>query len=184
MRKTLSKFLYVFGTATACLMMISNTGCVSGGWELTRDYSKWLNSKKVALRVVLYILTMPVFFVTILIDTVVNNTIDFWNGTVTESTQVFYKDDKTYYLQHELLSDAKLRRTTIQIQDASFKTLQTIILAETLQNEVELIVDGVIRTKVENIDQAFPLLSTFDENGKLVEEKNIFIDTAFVAKLN
>lgn len=175
MQKLLSKLLYHLGTATACLMMIFNTGCVSGGWELTRDYSTWINSKKVGLRVVLYLLTSIVFIVTMFIDVIVNNTIDFWKGTVSDSTQVFHKDGKSFYVQHETLP-GQLKRTTVQIKDAGGKLLQTVVLAETPKQEIELIVDGVLRTKVENIDQAFPLLTSFDRGGKMLEQKNIFME--------
>lgn len=156
--------------------MLLNTGCVSGGWELTRDYSKWLNSKKVALRVVLYILTMPVFFVTIMIDTLVNNTIDFWNGTVSESTQAFHKDGKSFYVQHEILQETGLKRSTIEIKDSNQKLLQTVVLSETINHDIQLFVDGVLRTEVKNIEQAFPLITTYDEAGKQIEQKNVFIE--------
>ena len=184
MTKFLSKSLYHLGTAAACLTMVFQTGCVSGGWELTRDYSMWLNSKKVGLRVVLYLLTFVVFLVTILIDVVVNNTADFWRGTISESTAVFYKDGKTFYVQHEIIPDTQLKRSTIQVKDKDQKLLQTVVLSETEKLEIELRVDGVLRTKVENIDQAFPLLSSFDKDGKMSDKKNIFISSNTVAHLN
>ncbi len=175
MQRLLSKLLYHLGTATACLMMVFQTGCVSGGWELTRDYSTWINSKKVGLRVVLYLLTSVVFLITILIDVVVNNTADFWQGRVSESTQIFHQDGKTFYVQHEIIPETQLKRSTIQIKDTNNKLLQTVVLAETQKHEIELIVDGVLRTKVENIDDALPLLSSYDKNGQMLEQKNQYI---------
>jgi hypothetical protein len=183
MKRFLLRLVYNLGTATSCLMMTFNTGCVSGGWELTRDYSTWVNSKKVGLRVVLYILTFVVFFVTILIDVVVNNTVDFWQGRVSESTHEFHKDNKIFYVQHEIMPETQLKRSTIQVKDENHKLLQTVVLLETPKKEIELIVDGTLRTKVENIDEAFPLFTSFDKNGKLLEQKNIFIEDRLIAEV-
>lgn len=162
--------------------MAFNVGCVSGGWELTRDYSTWINSKKVGLRVVLYLLTFVVFLVTILIDVVINNTADFWKGKVSESTQVFYKDGKTFYVEHQISPETQLKRSTIQVKDSDQKLLQTVVLLETPKHEIELIVDGVVRTRVKNIDQAIPLMSSYDKHGTLTDEKNLYIDDRMIAK--
>lgn len=181
MQKFLSKLLYFTGTATACLMMIFTTGCASGGWELTRDYSVWINSKKTVLRVVLYILTIPVFLITILIDTVVNNTIDFWRGKVSDgTTTVFHKDNKSFFVTHEILT-GDLKRSTIIVKEGE-KLLQTVVLSETQKHEIELSVDGVVRTRVGNIENALPLLSSFDKNGKMIEQKNLHLEDTAVAQ--
>lgn len=181
MKTLLSKSLYRLGTATACLMMMFNTGCVSGGWELTRDYSNWINSKKVGLRVVLYLLTSLVFVITMFIDVFINNTVDFWKGKTSDSSTVFHKDGKSIFVQHETNPETQLKKSTIVIKEND-KLLQTIVLKETANLEIELIVDGALHTKVESIDQAFPLFSSFDKDGKMIEKKNIFVGTEEIVK--
>jgi len=163
------KMLLMFA---ACLMMLFTTACASGGWKLTRRYSSFVNSQHIIIRIVLYILTLPIYAITILIDVVVNNTIDFWEGRVSANTYEFKKDGKTFVAKHEILPETNLKRSTIQVLDADKKLIQTVVLAETPKHEVELIVDGVLRTKVQNIN-SIPLLSSFDKNGKLLEQKNL-----------
>ena len=72
-----------------------NSGCASGGFQLTRSFAGWVNSQNVVLRVILYILTAVIFAVTLLIDLLINNTIDFWDGKVSAGTYNFSKDEET-----------------------------------------------------------------------------------------
>jgi hypothetical protein len=168
----LSRILFYLGSASACFMMMFTTGCASGGYTLTRKYSQFVNSQNIILRIVLYILTGIIFAVTILVDLVVNNTIDFWEGRVSANTYEFQKDGKSFYVQHEVMPKSDLKRSTIKVMDGNHKLLQTIILAETPKHEIELSVDGVLRTKVQNI-YSLPKLSSFDKNGKLLEQKDL-----------
>ncbi len=80
MQRYWSKTLFYIGSFLACTIMAITAGCASGGFKLTRKYASWLNSNNIIIRIILYILTSVVFAVTILIDMVIFNTIDFWEG--------------------------------------------------------------------------------------------------------
>lgn len=165
-----SKSLFYFGSLAACSVLALTTGCASGGFKLTRQYARWVNSQNIILRIVLYILTSVVFAVTMLIDVVVFNTIDFWEGKVSEGTYEFKEGTKTYFVRHEILPETKLKRSTIQVFDANRVRLQEVVLHETPSKEVELIVDGKVRTRASDISK-IPVVSIFDERGSLVESK-------------
>lgn len=174
MQKLLSKLLFYFGVATTCLMMIFTTGCVSGGFTLTRTYAKFINSKQIVLRIVLYILTGIVFAITLLVDMIVNNTIDFWEGRVSAGSYKFHKGENTYIAQHEFMPNTNLKRSTIKVMDSNDKLLQVVIFRETPTHEIELLVDGKIRAKAENMS-SLPKLSSFDEKGKLIEQQDLWL---------
>ena len=165
-----SKTLFYIGSFFACTIMAFNTGCASGGYKLTREYARWVNSKSLILRIILYILTAVVFAVTLLIDTVIFNTMDFWNGTVSEGKYEFRDQEKIYQVHHEILPGTGLKRSTIEVKDSSSKLLQTVVLNETTSGEIEMSVDGKVRSRVRDIT-SIPVASIFDERGKLVEEK-------------
>ncbi len=173
---------FSFATAfMACSIMALNSGCVSGGFKLTRDYAGWVNKQDVVIRILLYILTLVVFVVTILIDVVINNTEDFWDGRVSQGIYNFYRDGKTYQAHHEVLPGSKLRRSTIEVRDSNKKMLQIVVFRETSAGEVELYVDGQLRTRVKNISKLL-VVSTFDKSGKKIEEKAIPFITAVAMK--
>lgn len=176
MQKIFSRSLYITGTFTACLMMMFTTGCASGGFKLTRQYARFVNSQHIIIRIVLYILTIVVFAVTMLIDMVINNTIEFWEGRVSANTYEFQQDGKTYVAKHEVLSETNLKRSTITILDENKKLVQTVVLAETPKHEIELFVDGVLRTKVDGI-RSLPQITSYDKNGKLLEQKTLDLST-------
>ena len=172
---------YSFTSAfVACLMMAFTTGCASGGYQLTRSYATWVNSNGTVVRVILYLFTFIVFFVTMLIDLVVNNTVDFWNGTVSQGIYKFYHDGNTFVAHHEILPDSKLKRSTIQVLNSENKLLQTVVFRETSSGEIELYVNGQLRTRVQHISK-IPVASIFDKNGKKIEERILNFNTA-VAK--
>src|SRR5688572_8030721 len=99
----MQKLSFFFLSSIACFTMALTSGCASGGFKLTRQYARWVNSQNIILRIVLYILTFIVFAVTLLIDAVVFNTIDFWEGKVSEGTYDFKDGDKVYQVRHEFL---------------------------------------------------------------------------------
>ena len=180
MQNILGKILFYAGAMTACTMMAFTTGCASGGFKLTREYARFVNSKHIVIRIILYILTAIVFAVTMLIDMVINNTIDFWQGRVSANTYEFHENDKTFIVQHEILPETNLKRSTIKVMDADKKLLQTVVLKQTSDQQIELLVDGVLRTKVENI-YSIPQLSSFDKSGKFLEQKNLSTEELNVA---
>src|SRR5688572_22802984 len=105
-------------------------GCASGGFKLTRQYAGFVNRQNLILRIIIYIFTGIVFAVTLLIDFVIFNTIDFWEGRVSQGDFEFSKDGKVYLVHHRL-DDAGLRSSRIKILDSDKKQLQEVFLQET-----------------------------------------------------
>ena len=169
------KSLFYLGSLFACGLMALSTGCASGGYKLTREYAKWVNSKSLIIRIILYILTTVVFGVTLLIDAVVFNTIDFWNGTVSGGKLEFKEGERVYQVNHEILPGTNLKRSTIKVLNADGSPFQLIVLNETTSGEIEFNVDGKTRTRVRNIT-SIPIASLYDTNGKLTDEKFLLLD--------
>lgn len=178
MRSIFPKSLSYLFAFVACSVMALTSGCVSGGFKLTRQYAGFVNSQHVILRVLIYIFTGIIFFVTILVDMVYNNTVDFWDGKVSAGDYNFKGGEKTYYVRHEYLPGSKLRRSTINIKDLQEKHLQEIVLSETPAGDIELYIDGKLRTRVHGIAET-PIVSLFDENGRHIEEKLVFTTSAY-----
>lgn len=142
------------------------TGCASGGFKLTRKYSKFINSQNVVILSFLYILISFVFIVTLVIDAVIFNTIDFWEGRVSSGVYPFEKVGTLYAVHNEVHGASELKRSTIKISTANKKLLQEIQLKETPLGHIQLYVDGILRKKVENI-QDLPTVTSFDRDGKV-----------------
>lgn len=160
------------GALSACTVMAFTTGCASGGYKLTRDFSQWVNSKTLILRIILYIITIPVFGITLLIDAVIFNTMDFWEGRVSSGSYDFKDGNKTYQVRHEFLQDTKLKKSTVQIRDSKQTSLQVVVLKETASHEIEMYVDGKLRTKVNSLSKN-PVAFIFNEKGKLIKQEAI-----------
>lgn len=171
--KLLAKLTFYFLGLTASWLLAFTSGCASGGYKLTRQYARWLNSQNIILRIVLYILTSVVFAVTLLIDAVVFNTMDFWNGTVAAGTYHFNQDEKTYLVQHEFLSGTQLRKSTIKISDLNNEKLQEVILQETNNHKIQMIVDGKPYAEVDSLE-ALPSISYFDKDGQVIQKSTLF----------
>lgn len=175
MSKPWSKLLFYAGSFLACGMMALSTGCASGGYKITRGYASWVNSKSIIIRIILYIFTSFVFAITLLIDAVVFNTMDFWNGTISGGKFEFKDGEKTYQVKHEVLPGSLLKRSTIQVLGSDHMKLQTIVLNETSSGEIELSIDGKLRSRVRNIN-SIPVASIYDLQGQLVTENFLFLD--------
>ncbi|MGZ3775439.1 MAG: DUF3332 family protein [Pseudobdellovibrionaceae bacterium] len=175
MQKISGRFLFYVSSLVACSMMALTSGCASGGFKLTRQYAGWVNSQNVVLRVILYILTIVVFTVTILIDAVVFNTIDFWEGRVSAGSYEFKDATKVYYVKHEYLPNTHLRQSTIHITDLNNNSRQDVVMSETAKGDIEVFVDGHLKTRVKGVSE-FPIASFFDENGKVVNETSVLLN--------
>ncbi len=134
------------------MVMAFNSGCASGGFKLTRQYAGFVNKQNLILRIVLYILTAIVFAVTILADVVIFNTMDFWDGKVSQGTYHYNDDGRMYAVTHKYNS-GNLRESIIQVTDLTGNRHQTIALTETSNHEVEIRVDGVLKSKVKNVGE-------------------------------
>lgn len=179
MKRIWAKSLFYIGSLMACLIMALTSGCASGGFKLTRKYAGVVNSQHIILRIVLYLLTGIVFVVTFIVDLVVFNTIDFWQGKVSAGDYQFKSGNKIYYVRHELLPEKLLRRSTIRtvrVVGSDHVFLQEVVLSETLSGEIEMFVDKKKRAHVHDIS-AIPRISIFNTKGKLVEDKILSFTT-------
>lgn len=136
----------------------AHLGCASGGFQLTRKYARFVNKQNIILRIIIYIFTSFVFAITLLIDAVVFNTLDFWNGRVSASDYQFEEGGKTFLVKHSYKGEnGNLRNTEIRI----FKTEhfnvgaaeKTIELSELESGQVELREDGVLKKTFDSADQ-------------------------------
>lgn len=136
------------------------TGCASGGFRLTRRYSSFVNRQNVVLRVILYVLTLPIFWVTLLIDEVINNTVDFWEGRVAQGTFRYNEGGRSFVARHTVGADG-LKTSHIEVFSSDQVKLQDVRLAQTSPTSIEVYVDGVLKHRVSDI-HALPQLTTFN----------------------
>lgn len=168
MQKLTAKPISYLSAFLACFVMCFTSACASGGFKWTRKYAGFVNSQNIILRIVLYLLTGIVFAVTLLVDMVIFNTMDFWEGRVSAGSYNFKEGEKTFVVKHEFQGDSKLRKSTIKVMDKKNNLIQEVVLNETSSNEIEMFVDGKLRSRVNGIKE-LPVASIFDENGKLVK---------------
>lgn len=169
MNKICSKLLFYVGSLVACAVMALSTGCASGGFKLTREYARWVNSQNIVLRVILYILTFVVFAVTMLIDAVLFNTMDFWQGKVSQGTYEFKDEGKTFIVKHEISPGTSLKKSTIDVLGEKSEVLQNVVISETAKGEIELYVNGKLKTRVTDIS-SLPVASFYGENGQVTQQ--------------
>lgn len=172
----MSRVMFWVTSILASLIMAVNSGCASGGYKLTRQLAGWLNKQMIVVRVVLYILGAFVFGITMLIDVVIFNTIDFWEGKVSAHSFEKQEGDRTYFVKHEYQPGTQLRQSSITVTEKEFR--QDIVLKETPNSEIELYVDGQLKSRVSDI-HSLPVAKMFNEKGQIVEEKAIW--TSFSA---
>lgn len=177
MQKFTAKPLSYCCALLACTIMSLTTACASGGFKLTREYAGFVNRQQIIVRIILYILTAVVFAATMLIDMVIFNTMDFWEGRVSAGDYQFQQGDKTYQAHHEVLPGTKLKRSLIKVLDQNKKQLQEIALTEMPNGEIEVKVDGKLRGRVHGISEV-PVASIYGKDGKWLEDRIIPQDNA------
>lgn len=179
MPKLIKKTTLTLTAIWSAFLVCTTSGCASGGYKLTRKYSSWVNKNNIVLRVVLYLLTGIVYAVTMLIDMVIFNTMDFWNGRVSQGNYQFNKEDRTYFVRHSIDQDSGLRQSRIEVSKDNH-TIQTVVLRETASLEVELLVDGVLRGKATDL-KSLPLLSLYDQKGVRTSQQPLWPKESFVS---
>lgn len=172
MTRALSRSAFYLSSFLACGLMAVASGCASGGFKLTRQYAGWVNSQMIILRIVIYLLTGIVFAVTLLIDAVVFNTMDFWEGRVSQGDYLFQQGERVFHVKHEVLPEGGLRRSTIETKDLQGKTLEVTVVAENSNGEIELLVNGVKKATVNDL-QALPMASIYNERGEVTRVENV-----------
>lgn len=166
----MSRKLFYIGSLLACAFMAMSSGCASGGYKLSRSFAGWINDKNVFLRVILYIFTGGLFLFTLIIDLLVFNTLDFWQGKISAGDYQFKEGGKTYFAKHEFIPGTQLKKSTLRVKDENQKLIQEVVLAETSEGMIETYIDGKLRGQVRDITTV-PVASLFDENGKLTNDK-------------
>lgn len=156
----------------ASTIVAFTSGCASGGFKLTREYAGFVNRQHVVIRVILYILTSVIFFATLLIDLVLNNTMDFWDGRVSQGTYTFSTEDKTFVVQHDISSEG-LKSSHIEVFAKDKAKLQDVTLKQTAQLDIEVFVDGQLKGRVSDI-HAVPRLSVFNSRGERTENRALW----------
>jgi hypothetical protein len=139
MRKLISVLL--------CFSFVAGTsGCATGGYKLTRDWSRFVHGQNIIVRVLMYIIPIAPIgaLITTIVDSVFFNLIDFWQGKVTANTLNFTKDN-------------------IRSGDS----MQTLVLSETRQGDIEMTIDGKLQARVQNY-LTLPVVQNFDASGKVV----------------
>lgn len=163
-------------TSFLCLLIatgagLSTTGCASGGYKLTRQYARFVNSQNIIIRIVLYIFTSIVFFATLLVDAVVFNTMDFWNGTVSQGTYEFTQENKKFFVKHEV-DNNHFKKSTVEVVSLDGKHLQDVVIQQTSQTDIAVFVNGKLHSKISDIHR-FPLATLFDAQGRAVGLKAV-----------
>lgn len=160
----------------ALLILTSSSlhlGCASGGYYLTRKYSAWVNGIHILPRILVYILTSVIYGIAMIIDLVIFNTVDFWEGKVSGGSYFFEKDGVKYNVAHEIYNESSnLRKSTILISKANQKTSKLEII-ETPNHEIDLFVDGAKLAHSENI-YSIPKITVFNASNNSSEEIWLF----------
>lgn len=159
----------LIGALCASGMMAMTTGCASGGFSLTRQYARWVNSQHIVIRIILYLLTSVVFAVTLLVDVVIFNTMDFWQGRVSQGIYEFSGEGKTFHVEHKIHPGSSLKESLIKVADLEGKLLQEVRLQELVSGEIEMYVDGILRAKASDLN-SLPQVAHFDVSGKTVKQ--------------
>ena len=149
---------------------ISLVGCASGGFKLTRQYARFINKQTLIVRVILYILLGVGFAVTLAVDGLIFNTIDFWEGRVSASDHVFENEDHIYHVQHRLQDG--LRETQIRVSDNDTDlVISRITLRETKNGVIQILEDGVVRAEVSEIQDVLHVFGIGPIGVQKIEER-------------
>lgn len=175
----ISKRIGLIGALLATFMVAFTTGCASGGYSLTRQYARWVNSQNVIIRIIIYLLTGIVFAVTMLIDLVVFNTMDFWTGKVSQGVYEFDGEGKTFLVEHRILPESGLKQSVIKVSSTEGKLLQEVTLRETMAGQIEMLVDGARRALVDDFS-SLPQVSVFDAGGSLVKQSALWAEMPLI----
>ncbi len=171
-RRALAMITLAFFSAIA-------TGCASGGYKLTRQYAGFVNKQNILVRILLYIFTSIVFGITMLVDLVVFNTMDFWNGKVSKGNYNFEKDGKMFAVNHMITPEGR-RKSHIVVSDGNHQVLQDVVLSETEKKDIEIFVDGKLTGRVSDIS-SIPVATIYSPTGKAIESIQVFSSVQWLA---
>jgi len=119
----------IAGTLAALTMLAAGTGCY-GRFEVTRSLHHWNGhvTDNGFVNSIIMILISPIYGLTIVVDAIVVNTIDYWNGQTIHVAQTFEQPDgstvvlapgaddhnvvMTYYKDDTLIATRHMARDT------------------------------------------------------------------------
>ena len=157
-------------------------GCAAGNYGFTRSVAKWNLRMSVIPRVLIYIvfIIVPVYGVAVLLDLILNNTIEFWSGkaVVNAKNESFERDGYRVYVAH---TRDPLRKSEFQSYDQSGKLQGTLLLSEESSGSISVFVNGVKRGQVKEIDGSIIELITLGVNGSEISAKQEFDALSFGA---
>lgn len=149
-----------------CFSNIGLSGCAAGNFSLTRSVGRWNRKFTEIPRVLIYIafVIIPVYPIAMLVDLVVTNTIDFWQGgSASAMNNTIYKDGYKIKIAH---SADPLRKSIMQSYDKNEKLVSTVELRETEQHTIEVYLDGVKKSEVNSIEDGMVQISAFTDTQK------------------
>lgn len=177
----MGKLLLIFMSFLTFIAATVTTGCMSGGFKWTRRYAQFVNSTHIVVRVVLYILTLPVYAITYLVDAVIFNTMDFWNGRVSAGRYEFKTDQHTYVVHHGFGDPARtLRHSKIEIWGKGV-LLETTDINENSEGEILVTKNNISTLKVTQLS-TLPLIQFYSIDGSHITKTEMFIDKSSIAK--
>jgi len=149
---------------------VAITGCASGGFHWTRKWAGFVNSQHIIIRILLYIFLGIVFTVTLLLDLVIFNTMDFWEGKVSDGSHTFKDGTTLYAVQHwHSGAEGRLRNTRIEVTDASSgRVSRTILITEVSENRIQLFENGKLLAEADDI-LTLPMVTKFDAQGNRID---------------
>ncbi len=157
-------FLTILSVVSALTMTSSLSSCASGGFKLTRDYARWVNSQNIIIRIILYIFTSFVFGITILIDAVIFNTMDFWEGRVSQGDYLFEKDGKNFLVKHSQNND--LKKTIIQISQNN-NIIETLVIEQKENGNIDVLKNGQKIATAQDLNTLPKIVNHIDNTNHL-----------------
>lgn len=177
----MKNLLLIFMSIWTFILTSISSGCMSGGFKWTRKYSQFVNSTHIVLRIVLYVLTFPIYVVTQLVDVVIFNTMDFWSGRVSSGTYHFKKDQHTYVVHHGYQDPAKtLRNSQIEIWSNN-QLLETTVIAENIEGEIVVTKNDILTLRASQLS-SLPMVHFYSLDGSQVNKTELFIDQTKIAQ--
>lgn len=146
-----------------------STGCM-GSWHLTKkvyEFNNEVTSNKYINNILFWLLS-PIYSISIGVDSVFLNLIEFWTGSnplalkegEKETQMVKAKDGNNYQL-----TATKNKMEMLQITGAKKGTLQTLIF-QPETNSCSMVVNGV-ESKILQYNESTQILELFDTNGDI-----------------
>jgi hypothetical protein len=138
-------------TLIALTTSLSMNGCAAGNFGFVRSVAKWNLKHSLLPRILFYILLViiPVYPIALLLDLLINNTIEFWTGSapMTAKNETFHKDGYRVDVAHTM---NPLRKTVMTAYDPKGAVASVVEFRETAEEKIELYVNSEKKAEVKN----------------------------------